>query len=47
MFNKIDVLKGFVEITEMNLYWRLFFNKNVGLACNFITKETPAQVQNF
>ena len=38
------VLRNFAKFTGKNLCHGLFVNKVVGLACNFIKKETLAQV---
>ena len=42
-FAKIGLLRNFTKFTGKYLCQSLFFNK-VALACNFIEKETPAQV---
>lgn len=47
VFYEIYVLNSFVKFTGKHMYWSLFFNKIEGLACNFITKATLEQVQNF
>ena len=39
---KKGVLRNFAKFTGKHLCQRLFFNKAVGLACNFIKKETLA-----
>ena len=38
------VLRNFAKFTEKQLWQSLFFNKVAGLACNFIKKESLAQV---
>ena len=38
------VLRNFAKFTGKHLCQSLFFNKVAGLACNFIKKETLAQV---
>ena len=38
------VLRTFAKFTRKHLCQCLFFNKVAGLACNFIKKETLAQV---
>ena len=43
LFYKKVALKSFTKFIE-HLYRSLFSNKVVGLACNFIIKETLAQV---
>ena len=45
VFCKKDVLRNFAKFTGKHLCQSLFFNK--GLACNFIKKETLAQVFSF
>ena len=44
LFCKKCVLRNFAKVTGKHLCQSLFFNKIVGLACNFIKKETLAQV---
>ena len=44
MFYKIDVLKIFAKFKEKLLRQSLFFYKVANQACNFIKKETPAQL---
>ena len=44
VFYKKGVLRHFTKFTGNNLCQRLFFNKAAGLACNFIKKESLAQV---
>ena len=44
MFCKKAVLRNFAKVTGKHLYQRLFLNKVVDLACNFIKKESLAQV---
>ena len=44
MFCKKGVLKNFAIFTGKQLCQRLFFNKVAGATCNFIKKETLAQV---
>ena len=44
MFCKKGALKHFVKFTGKHLHQGLFFNKVAGGACNFIKKETQAQV---
>ena len=39
-----SVLRNFTKFTGKHLCQSLFFNKVTGLACNFIQKETLAQV---
>ena len=39
-----NVLRNFAKFTEKHLCQSLFFNKVAGAACNFIKKETLAQV---
>ena len=41
---KKSVLRNFAEFTRKHLCHSLFLNKVAGLACNFIKKETLAQV---
>ena len=41
---KKGVLRNFTKLTGKHLCQSLFFNKVVGQACNFIKKETLAQV---
>ena len=43
VFCKKGVLRNFAKFTGKHLCQSLFFNKVAG-ACNFIKKETPAQV---
>ena len=43
-FPKRDVLRNVAKFTGKHLFQSLFFNKVVGQACNFIKKETLAQV---
>ena len=40
----VNVLRNFAKFTGKHLYQRLFLNKVVDLACNFIKKESLAQV---
>ena len=44
VFFKKDVLRNFTKFTGKHLCQTLFFNNVAGLACNFIKKETLAQV---
>ena len=44
VFCKRGVLKNFAKFTGKQLCQSLFFNKVAGGACNFIKKETLAQV---
>ena len=47
VFFEKGVLRNFAKFTRKHLCQRLFFNKVAGLrpkACNFIKKESPAQV---
>ena len=44
MFCKKGVFRNFAKFTEKHLYQRLFFNEVAGLACNFVKKESLAQV---
>ena len=44
VFCKKGVLRNFEKFTGKHLYQRLFFNKVAGLACNFMKKESLAQV---
>ena len=44
MFCKKGVLKNFTKFTGKHLCQSLFFNKVAGLGCNFIEKETLAQM---
>ena len=44
VFCKKGVLRNFAKFTGKHLYERLFFNIIAGLACNFIKKESLAQV---
>ena len=39
-----DVLRNFTKFTGKHLFWSIFFNKVAGQACNFIKKDTLAQV---
>ena len=41
------VLRNFTKFTGKHLCQSLFFNKVAGLACNFIKKETLAQVFSY
>ena len=41
---KKGVLRNFTKFTEKHLCESLFFNTVAGLACNFIKKDTLAQV---
>ena len=41
---KKGVLRNFIKFTGKHLCQRSFFNKVAGLACNFIKKESLAQV---
>ena len=41
---KKGVLRNFLKFTEKHLCQSLFFNKVAGSACNFIKKETLAQL---
>ena len=41
------LLPNFAKFTEKHLYQNLFFNEVAGQACNFIKKETRAQVFSF
>ena len=43
-FVKRGVLRNFTKFTGKHLCQSLFFNKVAGQACNFIKKETLAQV---
>ena len=43
-FCKKGVLRNFAKFTGKHLYQILFLNKVAGLACNFIKKESLAQV---
>ena len=47
VFCKKGVLKNFAKLTEKHLCQSLFFNKVAGPACNFIKKESPAQVFSY
>ena len=40
----VNVLRNFSKFTGKHLYQRLFLNKVADLACNFIKKESLAQV---
>ena len=44
VFCEKDVLRNFAKFTGKHLCQSLFFNKVAGGACNFIKKETLAQV---
>ena len=44
VFCKKGVLRNFAKFTRKHLCQSLFFDKVAGLACNFIKKETLAQV---
>ena len=44
VFCKKGVLRNFTKFTGKHLCQSLFFNKVADLACNFIKKETLAQV---
>ena len=44
VLNKKDVLRNFAKFTEKHLCESLFLNKVAGQACNFIKKQTLAQV---
>ena len=44
VFYKKGVLRNFAKFTGKHLCQSLFFNKVAGTACNFIKKETLAQV---
>ena len=44
VFCKNGVLRNFAKFTGKHLCQSLFFNKVAGGACNFIKKETLAQV---
>ena len=44
VFFKKGVFRNFTKLTGKHLCQSLFFNKVVGLACNFITTETLGQV---
>ena len=44
VFCRKVVLRNFSKFTGKHMCQRLFFNKVVGLACNFIKKETLVQV---
>ena len=44
MFCKNGVLRNFSKFTRQHLCQSLYFNKVAGLACNFIKKETLAQL---
>ena len=44
VFYKKDVLRNFAKFTGKHLCQSLFFNKVAGQACNFIKKETLAQM---
>ena len=44
MFCRKGVLRNFVKFTGKHLCQSLFFNKVAGEGCNFIKKETLAQV---
>ena len=44
VFYEKVVLKNFAKFTGKHLRQSLFFNKVAGQACNFIKKETVAQV---
>ena len=44
VFCKKCVFRNFEKFTGKHLYQRLFFNKVAGLACNFMKKESLAQV---
>ena len=44
VFCKKGVLRNFTKFTGKHLCQSLFFNKVAGQACNFIKKETLAQV---
>ena len=43
---KKSVLRNFTKFTAKHLCQSLFFNKVVAQACNFIKKETLAQVSS-
>ena len=44
VFCKKGVLRNFAKFTGKHLYQIRFFNKVAGLACNFVKKESLAQV---
>ena len=44
MFREKGVLRNFSKFTQNHLCQSLFFNKVAGSACNFMKKETLAQV---
>ena len=44
VFCRKGVLRNFAKFTGKHLCQSLFFSKVAGLACNFIKKETLAQV---
>ena len=44
VLNKKDVLRNFAKFTEKHLCESLVLNKVAGQACNFIKKQTLAQV---
>ena len=44
MFYKKGVLRNFAKFTEKHQCQSVFFNKVAGRPCNFIKKETQAQV---
>ena len=44
MFCKKDILRNLTKFTGKNLCQRLLFNKITNLVCNFIKKETLAQL---
>ena len=47
VFCKKSNLRNFTKFTGKHLCQRLFFNKVAGLACNFIKKESLAQVFSY
>ena len=47
VFCKKGVLRNFAKFTGKSLCQSLSFNKVAGLACNFIKKETLAQVFSY
>ena len=47
MFGEKGVPRNFAKFTGKDLCQSLFFNKVAGAACNFIKKETLAQVFSF
>ena len=44
MFYKVGVLENFAKFTGKHLCWNLFLINVQAKACNFIKKETSAQI---